>query len=68
MSKIKEELIGYEQNDWISNDDHVKVDEVTEYLLYAMSVQRCNRPLNSTFNTTCTQWHVATLRRYITTL
>ena len=38
MSKIKEELIGYEQNDWISNDDHVKVDEVTEYLLYAMSV------------------------------
>ena len=24
MSKIKEELIGYEQNDWISNDDHVR--------------------------------------------
>ena len=38
MSKIKEELIGYEQNDWISNDDHVRVVEVTEYLLYAMSV------------------------------
>jgi hypothetical protein len=38
MSKIKEQLIGYEQNDWIADEDHVKVDEVTEYLLYAMSV------------------------------
>jgi hypothetical protein len=36
MSKIKEELIGYEQNDWISKEDHVKVDEVTEYLMYAI--------------------------------
>ena len=38
MSKIKEELIGYEQNDWIEDEDHVRVDEVTEYLMYAMSV------------------------------
>ena len=38
MSKIKEELIGYEQNDWIDFEDHVRVNEVTEYLLYAMSV------------------------------
>jgi len=38
MSKIKEELIGYEQNDWISKEDHVRVDEVTEYLMYTMSV------------------------------
>jgi len=38
MSKIKEELIGYENNNWISKEDHVRVDEVTEYLLYAMSV------------------------------
>ena len=40
MSKIKEQLIGYEQNDWIADEDHVRVDEVTEYLLYAMSVVR----------------------------
>ena len=38
MSRIKEDLIGYEQNDWISKEDHVRVDEVTEYLMYAMSV------------------------------
>lgn len=38
MSKIKEELIGYENSDWISKEDHVRVDEVTEYLMYAMSV------------------------------
>ena len=38
MSKIKEQLIGYEQSDWIDFEDHVRVNEVTEYLLYAMSV------------------------------
>jgi|TARA_R110000822_G_scaffold59891_2_gene149520 hypothetical protein len=38
MSQIKEQLIGYENNDWITAEDHVKVDEVTEYLMYAMSV------------------------------
>jgi hypothetical protein len=38
MSKIKEELIGYEDNDWIDYDDHVRVTEVEEYLFYAMSV------------------------------
>jgi len=38
MSRIKEDLIGYEQNDWISKEDHVRVDEVTEYLMYTMSV------------------------------
>ena len=38
MSKIKEELIGYEDNDWIDHDDHVRVTEVEEYLFYAMSV------------------------------
>ena len=68
MSKIKEELIGYEDNDWISNDDHVKVDEVTEYLLYAMSVAEMQQAADSTYSTTCTLWRVATSRRYITTL
>lgn len=38
MSRIKEELIGYEDNDWIDHDDHVRVTEVEEYLFYAMSV------------------------------
>jgi len=38
MSQIKEQLISYEQNDWISDDDHVRVTEVTAYLMYAMSV------------------------------
>lgn len=38
MSKIKEELIGYEKNDWLSYDDHAKVSEVTAYMLYAMTV------------------------------
>jgi hypothetical protein len=38
MSKIKEELIGYEDNDWIADEDHVRVTEVEEYLFYAMSV------------------------------
>jgi len=38
MSRIKEELIGYEDNDWIDYDDHVRVTEVEEYLFYAMSV------------------------------
>ena len=33
MSQIKEQLIGYENNDWITAEDHVKVDEVTEYLM-----------------------------------
>ena len=49
MSKIKEELIGYEQNDWIEDDDHVRVDEVTEYLLYAMSVAEMQQAADSTF-------------------
>jgi hypothetical protein len=35
MSKIKEELIGYEDNDWIDYDDHVRVTEVEEYLFHA---------------------------------
>ena len=38
MSKIKEQLIGYQQNDWVADDDHVRINEATEYLLYAMSV------------------------------
>ena len=38
MSKIKEQLIGYEQSDWVGKDDHVKVTELDEYLLYSMSV------------------------------
>jgi hypothetical protein len=38
MSKIKEELIGYERNPWYSDDWHVKIDELTEYELYAMTV------------------------------
>jgi len=28
MSKIKEQLIGYEQSDWVGKDDHVKVTEL----------------------------------------
>jgi len=39
MSKIKEELIGYQQNDGVAKDDHVRINEVTEYILYAMSVE-----------------------------
>jgi hypothetical protein len=38
MSKIKEQLIGYENSDWIDGDDHVKVTEVEDYLFYAMTV------------------------------
>jgi len=38
MSKIKAQLIGYGGNDWIGDDDHVKVSEVTAYLMYTMSV------------------------------
>ena len=53
MSKIKEQLIGYEQNDWIADEDHVRVDEVTEYLLYAMSVSEMQQAAHSTYSTTC---------------
>lgn len=38
MSKIKEELVGYEGNQWIGHDDHVKVSEVAAHILYAMTV------------------------------
>mgnify|MGYP000058706391 CR=1 FL=1 len=38
MSKIKEQLIGYEQSDWLSDNDHVRITEVEEYLFYAMTV------------------------------
>ena len=38
MSKIKEQLIGYEQSDWLEHDDHIRITEVEEYLMYAMSV------------------------------
>jgi hypothetical protein len=38
MSKIKENLLGYEydQNDWIEPAAHVMVDELVEYQVYCM--------------------------------
>jgi hypothetical protein len=40
MSKIKENLLGYEydQNDWIEPAAHVMVDELVEYQVYCMSL------------------------------
>ena len=38
MSRIKEQLIGYETSDWISKEDHVRVTELEEHILYAMTV------------------------------
>lgn len=38
MSRIKEQLIGYENNPWYSSEDHVKIDELTEHELYCMTV------------------------------
>tara|TARA_R110001606_G_C15233226_1_gene635323 strand:+ start:66 stop:296 length:231 start_codon:yes stop_codon:yes gene_type:complete len=40
MSKIKENLLGYEydHNDWIEPEVHVMVDELIEYQVYCMSL------------------------------
>lgn len=38
MSKIKEQLIGYEGNPWYNEQDHVIIDELTEHYLYCMTV------------------------------
>ena len=38
MSKIKEQLIGYEQSDWYGEDDHVRVKELGDYILYKMGI------------------------------
>lgn len=40
MSKIKENMLGYEytQNDWIEPQSHVMVDELVEYQVYCMSL------------------------------
>lgn len=40
MSKIKENLLGYEydQNDWIEPAAHVMLDELVEYQVYCMSL------------------------------
>ena len=37
MSKIKEQLIGYEGNPWYNEQDHVMIDELTEYYLYCVT-------------------------------
>lgn len=38
MSRIKEELIGYERNPWYSEEWHEKINELTEHELYCMTV------------------------------
>ena len=38
MSKIKEQLIGYEGNPWYNEQDHVMIDELTEYYMYCANV------------------------------
>ena len=38
MSRVKEELIGYEPSDWIEPQTHVMVDELIEYQVYCMSL------------------------------
>jgi hypothetical protein len=40
MSKIKEELLGYdhEPSDWIEPQAHVMVDELIEYQVYCMTL------------------------------
>ena len=40
MSKIKEELLGYEHqpSDWIEESAHVMVDELIEYQVYCMTL------------------------------
>lgn len=39
MSKIKEQLIGYDhQSDWINSSEYVMVNELVEYQLYCMTV------------------------------
>ena len=38
MSKIKEQLIGYEGNPWYNEQDHVMIDELTEYYLYCANI------------------------------
>jgi hypothetical protein len=38
MSKIKEQMIGYEVSDWIEPQAHVMVDELVEYQVYCMSL------------------------------
>ena len=40
MSRIKEEMMGYEytQNDWIEPQAHVMVDELVEYQVYCMTL------------------------------
>ncbi len=38
MSRVKEDLIGYEPSDWIEPQTHVMVDELIEYQVYCMSL------------------------------
>jgi|TARA_B110000908_G_C10052549_1_gene356835 hypothetical protein len=38
MSKIKEQMIGYEVSDWIEPQAHVMVDELIEYQIYCMTM------------------------------
>ena len=39
MSKIKEQLIGYDhQSDWLDDTEYVLVSELVEYQLYCMTV------------------------------
>ncbi len=38
MSRIKEDLIGYERSDWLDDNAHVRVTEAMEYMFYAMNV------------------------------
>ena len=39
MSKIKEQLIGYDhQSDWLDDNSYVMVNELVEYQLYCMTV------------------------------
>ena len=39
MSKIKEQLIGYDhQSEWLADSSYVMVNELVEYQLYCMTV------------------------------
>ena len=40
MSRIKEEMLGYDyaQSDWIEPQAHVMVDELVEYQVYSMTL------------------------------
>ena len=51
MSKIKEELLGYdyEPSDWIEPQAHVMVDELIEYQVYCMTLSELTQRVTKQF-------------------